>query len=354
MMRKPISSLWSTGVGTAAFCVLASLLIVGCVGPSSGEETTSVGDANQQIAATAASQDFVPADRGWTLVWADEFDGARLDPTKWAPEVSCWGGGNEERQCYTDRDANIQLADGVLRIVAQRESWTGPNLPPEHRTDPAERRTQAFTSGKIRTLGLADWRYGRFAARMRLPGGQGAWPAFWMMPSENYYGGWPLSGEIDIMEAVNLGARCQECGSERRENRTQGALHFGSQWPQNTFRVQRTELPNEARPQDDFHVYAVEWGEGRIDWYVDGLRFFTLTEDDWYTRAPAAAGNAFAPFDRRFYLILNLAVGGRLPEQNNEGGVDSGAFPAEMLVDWVRVYGCQSDPERGLACMASE
>lgn len=353
MMRMRRSFPRSNGALSIALCALASLFIAACVGPSPGQ-TTAVAETRAQAEAAIASPDFLPAERGWSLIWADEFDGGGLDRSKWAPEVSCWGGGNEERQCYTDRDANIRVANGVLRIVAQQESWTGPNLPPEQRTDEAEVGTQAFTSGKIRTRGLADWRYGRFSARMRLPSGQGTWPAFWMMPSEDHYGDWPLSGEIDIMEAVNLGVRCRDCGSGRRENRIQGALHFGAQWPENTFRVQRTTLPDAARPEDGFHVYAVEWGAGRIDWYVDGRRFFSLTDDDWYTLAPGGADNALAPFDRPFYLILNLAVGGRLSEQNNEGGVDRGAFPAELLVDWVRVYGCEPDPGQGLGCMASE
>lgn len=334
--------------------VLGFVVMAACMEPSTSRGAARADRALASSPAPADHTNSLPAQGGWSLVWADEFDGDRLDRSKWQPEVSCWGGGNEERQCYTDRETNIQLANGVLRIVALSETWTGPNLPTEQRANNNELRTQDFTSGKVRTRGLADWRYGRFSARMRLPSGQGNWPAFWMMPSENYYGAWPLSGEIDILEAINLGAPCRDCGSDRWENRVQGAFHFGAPWPGNQFRAQRTMLRDRARPDHGYHVYTVEWGEGRIVWYVDDQRYFSVTSDDWHTASPRAAGNEFAPFDRPMYLILNLAVGGRLPEGNNGGGVDSSAFPAELLVDWVRVYNCEADQERGLACMSSE
>lgn len=351
-MPKPIASRarggrLAQGLFRGLFAVLALAMVAACSRSSASEEASSAVESS----ALAPAVNPTP-DSGWSLVWADEFDGDRLDRSRWSPEVSCWGGGNEELQCYTDRPNNIQVADGVLRLIARPETWTGPNLPPERRADADEVRTQAFTSGKIRTRGLAAWRYGRFSARMKLPGGQGTWPAFWMMPSEDHYGPWPLSGEIDIMEAVNLGAPCQACGGEGRESRVQGALHFGSPWPANKFLVQRTTLPGRVNPMDGYHTYTVEWGEGRIDWYVDGLQYFRLTSDDWYTDSPRAAGIATAPFDRPHYLILNLAVGGRLSVQNNARGVDHAAFPAELLVDWVRVYGCETDPDRVIGCMS--
>lgn len=339
--------------------MLGFVLVAACIGPSVSQETTATGSGVAQADSGSSMppltpDDFLPAQRGWSLVWSDEFNGDRLDRSKWLPEVSCWGGGNEERQCYTDRETNIQVANGVLRIAALSETWTGPNLPPEQRENSNELRTQDFTSGKVRTRGLADWRYGRFSARMRLTRGQGTWPAFWMMPSEDFYGAWPLSGEIDILEAVNLDARCRDCGADGRERRIQGALHFGSRWPANRFLVQQATLSDGASPADGYHVYTVEWGEGRIDWYVDDLHYFRLTSDDWYTDSPQAADNRSAPFDRRFYLMLNLAVGGRLADQNNERGVNIQAFPAELLVDWVRVYECEADPRLGRACMSGD
>lgn len=297
-----------------------------------------------------------PADRpgaqgGWELVWSDDFDGTGLDRSRWTPEESCWGGGNYELQCYADRPENIKVADGHLTITARRGAWTGPMFPPERTGETPSTATQPYTSGKIRTLGLHDWTYGRFSARMKLPKGQGTWPAFWMMPSEDYYGSWPLSGEIDIMEAVNLGAVCGDCGDGGREIRTQGALHYGGVWPANTFTHERVALPDESSPADSFNEYTVEWGKGVIRWFVNDEPFFEMTEQDWYTRSDAAAGRPEAPFDRPFYLILNLAVGGRLPVGQNETGVDETAFPASMQVDWVRVYQCKDDVETGLACM---
>ncbi len=188
------------------------------------------GDADADTAQARAV-----AERGWELVWADEFDGNTLDRTRWEAESSCWGGGNDERQCYTPRSRNVRVANGELRLQARRERFEGPLYPPGHGaygTPEDGARRQAYTSGKVRTRGLADWRYGRIEARIRAPRGQSAWSAFWMMPAGDIYGTWPTSGEIDIMEVVNLGARCGECEGGQGENRTSGAIHFGERYPQ--------------------------------------------------------------------------------------------------------------------------
>ncbi|MFN3352272.1 MAG: family 16 glycosylhydrolase [Brevundimonas sp.] len=288
----------------------------------------------------------------WETVWRDDFDGPSLDRTKWAPEVACWGGGNDERQCYTDRDANIQVRDGTLHLIARPERFTGP-LRDDGGADASEAsRTQDYTSGKVRTLGLAAWRYGRFSARMKLPTGQGTWPAFWMMPADAVYGGWPLSGEIDIMEAVNLGAACSSC-PEGLENRTSGAIHFGGRIPDNRVLFQRDEASPAPGPAEEWRVYTVEWAEGVIQWFVDDRLFLRVTSADWHTDSPAAAGRPHAPFDQPFYLMLNLAVGGRYPEQiADTKGFDPSAFPAEVQVDWVSVEQCAGDPETGRACLS--
>lgn len=296
-----------------------------------------------------AGPDFLPVGKGWQLAWSDEFDGTELDRTKWAPEESCWGGGNQERQCYTDRTDNIQVVNGLLRLIAQEETFTGPEFPPEF--NQSSTATQPYTSGKVRTRGLADWTYGRVSARMKLPAGQGTWPAFWMLPTENHYGNWPLSGEIDVMEAVNLGANCDDC-SGAFEDRVYGTLHFGDPFPDNKQFGDRTILPNGALPQDGYHVYSVEWGEGQFDWYVDDVHYHSAISSDWYTSAATADGNPFAPFDRAFYLMFNLAAGGTWPENANENTFDPAAFPSELLVDWVRVYECAPDPGTGRACMS--
>ena len=287
----------------------------------------------------------------WALVWNDEFVGEELDRTKWTPEQSCWGGGNDERQCYTDRPENIEVADGLLLLKARKERFTGPDRPPEIAQTPNPEVTQEYTSGKIRTKGLHSWKYGRFEVRAKVPAGQGMWPAVWMMPEAAEYGGWPLSGEIDILEAVNIGAACDECEGDVGENRHVSALHFGKLPPGNLYVDQKSALPDLSLPSDDFHVYAVEWGEGLIRFLVDDRVHLTVTRDQWSTASEKAAGNPNAPFDKPFYIMANLAVGGAWPERENEKGLDDGALPNQFEIDWIRVYQCSTDPEKGLACM---
>jgi len=271
-----------------------------------------------------------------------------LDPEKWSAEHACWGGGNNEKQCYTRRKDNVEIINGLLRIVALEETFTGPDNPGDTR-----QKTQPYTSGKILTRGLADWKYGRIEIRGKLPEGQGAWPAFWMLGATETYGNiWPLSGEIDIMEAVNLGARCGDCTGTDGENRTSSALHFGSEFPDNRSTGDRTYLKNNANPADSYHVWAIEWGEGIIKWFLDGQLYSTKTNDQWFTSAAPNKENA--PFDANFYLIINLAIGGNYPEPLNETGIADSSLPNQLLVDWVRVYQCTEDIETGLACMHSE
>jgi len=288
---------------------------------------------------------------GWELVWADDFEGTTLDRSKWTPEVSCWGGGNDERQCYTDRPENIAVENGVLLLKARKERFAGPARPPEiaQRDNPIL--VQSHTSGKVRTIGLHAWRYGRIEARAKVPKGQGTWPAVWMMPQDNVYGAWPRSGEIDILEAVNIGAECMPCEGGQGENRTISALHFGDYPPQNRFVDHRTALPDLVLPSDDFHVYAVEWGEGLIRFLVDDRVHLTVTADQWSSASPRAKGRPAAPFDQPFYVMANLAVGGRLSEENNAKGLAASSFPAQFAIDWIRVYRCASDPATGRACM---
>jgi beta-glucanase (GH16 family) len=292
--------------------------------------------------------------KGWQLVWSDEFNGTELDRTKWAPERSCWGGGNNERQCYTDRLRNIRVYDGKLYLLAYQEKFRGPDRPPEIETKPGAKRTQAYTSGKVRTLGLASWTYGKIEFRAKPPARQGTWPAVWMMPATNVYGGWPRSGEIDILEGVNLGASCPECKGNVGENRMISAIHFGDYAPANMFRDTRVALPSYALPSNDFHVWTLEWGKGLMRFSLNGRQYWELKAGDWKTASPLAKGNADAPFDQPFYLMANLAIGGKLSEDNNDRGIAKDVVPAAFAIDWIRVYQCSEDRETGLACMNKE
>ncbi|MBR9825294.1 MAG: glycoside hydrolase family 16 protein [Alphaproteobacteria bacterium] len=291
---------------------------------------------------------------GWRLAWSDEFDAEQIDFTRWNREVDCWGGGNEERQCYTPFDQNSRLEEGCLVIEAHLGEAEGPAWPEHLRDDLteeqlAETNRQPFTSARLNTRNKGDWRYGRIEVRARLPEGQGTWPAIWMLPTDEVYGGWALSGEIDILEAVNLGEECRECDG-RIENRMFGTLHFGGAWPENVYQNRNTTLPMEPGEEQDFHVFAIEWTEGEVEWFLDGESYGSLTPRNWRTDSPLADGNPNAPFDQRFFLILNLAIGGHLAESRTLGGVRVEGYPRQFLIDWVRVYDCPGDLETARAC----
>ncbi len=302
------------------------------------------------LAATACANATSPSAAGaghWELVWSDEFDGETLDTAAWNRIEDCWGGGNDERQCYTARAENIALRDGVLLLTARTENWSGDAWPAHlasFQDDPAAQATKAFTSAKLTTQGNASWTYGRFEMRARLPQGQGVWPAFWMLPEDDSYGGWASSGEIDILEAVNLGVACERCEAGG-ENSIFGTLHFGGEWPDNE--LFSTEVSRPAVLDGDFHTYGVIWEAGRFTWTFDGEPFATAQQDDWFT---AASDQPHAPFDQPFHLIVNLAIGGTLPESRGNGGVAVEDFPKRLEIDWVRVWQCTADPATGRGC----
>jgi len=239
---------------------------------------------------------------GWELIWSDEFDGPAIDLSKWEFEVNARGGGNNELQYYVTN--NAQVRDGQLAIEARREKHTGPEG------------TRDYTSSRIRTKRKGDWQYGRLDIRGKLPQGKGIWPAIWMMPTDEKYGGWPHSGEIDIMELLG-----------HEPNKVHGTLHYSRPGGRHTSTGTNTTLVTGSFA-DDFHVFRLDWAPGVMRWYVDDRVFQTQT--NWQSRA-----NPFpAPFDQRFHLILNLAVGGNWP-----GNPDATTtFPQAMLVDYVRVY----------------
>jgi beta-glucanase (GH16 family) len=238
----------------------------------------------------------------WRLVWADEFNGTGIDQSKWSFEVNGNGGGNNELQYYTARPENARVENGHLVIEARKEAYAG----------------KQYTSARLNSRLKGDWLYGRFEARIKLPRGQGIWPAFWMLPTDNKYGSWAASGEIDILEAINTHA----AGG----NTIYGSIHYGNTVPNNQH-ITVAYTPGTSIA-DNYHTYAVEWEPRQIRWYVDNVLYSTQTQ--W-----SSGGGAYpAPFDQRFHALLNLAVGGNWPGSPNS----TTAFPQQMLVDYVRVY----------------
>ena len=243
-----------------------------------------------------------PVPAGWELVWHDEFEGTALDLSKWEFEVNGQGGGNNELQYYTTHNAAVR--DGQLRIEARRERFTGPDG------------TRAYTSSRLRTRLKGDWLYGRFDIRAQLPTGRGLWPAIWMLPTDSIYGGWPHSGELDIMELVG-----------HEPNRAHGTLHFSQPDGRHTYQGKPFTLA-QGNFSQDFHVFRMDWEPGVLRWYVDGE--LSQMQTNWV----AKAGKIPAPFDQRFHLLLNLAVGGQWPGPPNANT----QFPQALVVDYVRVY----------------
>lgn len=313
-----------------------------------------IGRLAELLAALAAQPVLAKADAAgtgdWQLVWSDEFDQPAIDPAKWSFAVDCWGGGNNERQCYTASRRNAAIVGGQLVITARRQRATGPALPLAQRAAAADPRAQAsrdFTSAKLTTQGKAAWRYGRIEVRASLPQGQGTWPAIWMLPEAEPYGRWAASGEIDILEAVNLGVPCANCPGGR-ENTILGTLHFGGIWPNNQQKGDEAHAPEVL---DGFHTYSIEWQADRMVWQIDGRTFAERKLGDWWSAGSAAPG---APFDREFHLILNLAIGGELAEKRGLGGVSTKDFPKRLAIDWVRVWQKPSDAATAAAGPANQ
>lgn len=335
--------------------VTLAISLAGCSSPTAKEVA---GDAPQaQTAKTVVLADApVKKNEKWKLIWSDEFDGDSIDNKKWGFEENCWGGGNNEQQCYTKRESNAFLADGKLNIVAKKGSYTGPDNA-DGRSDTTK--TLPYTSARLRTLNKKDWKYGRFEVRAKLPQGQGTWPAIWMLPTDFVYGGWAASGEIDIMEAVNLKSQSDAPGAAagELESRTYGTLHYGKKWPDNVFSGQGATLPKDINPADDFHTYAIEWEESEIRWYVDNIHFATQRQDGWYSQyekdGTLVNAEESAPFNQKFHMLLNLAVGGSWAANANEGGINESVFPQTLAVDYVRVYRCSADRWKGKGCAST-
>jgi beta-glucanase (GH16 family) len=245
------------------------------------------------------------------LTWSDEFDGTTIDRTRWRFELGEIAGANNELQYYTDSTRNAALdGNGHLVITARRENPTGQLC---RFGTPCE-----YTSARLITAGIFTQRYGRFEARMQVPRGQGLWPAFWLLGDNMPEVGWPAAGEIDVMENIGKEPRSVHAS-------VHGPGYSGAEAPTG---VTHTRADLAA----GFHTFRVDWAPRLIVWYLDGVEYFRVTpanlssDDRWV-------------FDRPFYLLLNLAVGGNWP-----GNPDATTrFPQSLLVDYVRVWAYTED-----------
>ncbi len=240
-----------------------------------------------------------------SLVWSDEFEySGSPDSTKWnydladgCPNVCGWG--NNEAQYYTKDLKNVRVENGMLIIEVHKDSLGG----------------KAYTSTRMVSKGKGDWLYGRIEVKAKLPSGKGTWPAIWMLSTDWKYGGWPESGEIDIMEHVGY-----DPGVVHGTIHTKAYNHIIGTQKEGKLIV--------ADCMDAFHVYAIDWSENKMDFYIDNIMYYSVPRDP---------NDDFSgwPFDKRFHLILNQAVGGNW---GGKEGIDDSIWPQRMEVDYVRVY----------------
>lgn len=234
------------------------------------------------------------------LIWSDEFSENGLpDPGKWDYDQGGNGWGNNELQYYSTADLNnARIENGILTIEAK--------------SDPAH--SKGYSSARIVTRGKASWQYGYFEIKAKLPEGVGTWPAIWMLAEENRHGGWPKNGEIDIMEHVGFDP-----------GKVHGTVH--TEAFNHSIGTQKGGFKMVENFQSEFHIYAIDWTEDKIDFFIDGEEYFSFSNTggdykEW-------------PFNQPFHLILNIAVGGNWGGQK---GVDEKIWPQKMEVDYVRVY----------------
>jgi beta-glucanase (GH16 family) len=255
-----------------------------------------------------ADHDSNAPDSRWRLVWSDEFDqpdGSMPDFKKWGYDSGSGGWGNNELQYYTSRTNNARIEGGKLVIEAKLENFDG----------------QKHTSARLLTKGKWSWTYGRVEARIKIPRGQGMWPAFWMLGTDIGTVGWPACGEIDIME--NIG---------KEPGLVHGTVH-GPGYSADAGISGPASLPGGAAFADDFHLYGVEWETNRITWLLDGKSYFSITP----TNLPP--GKQWV-YDKPHFLLLNLAVGGKWPGYPDATTI----FPQQMIVDYVRIYAASNAP----------
>jgi beta-glucanase (GH16 family) len=269
------------------------------------------GNANAQ---TAQPQPAAASPDGYTLVWYDEFnstDGTTPDPKKWNYDLGGNGWGNHELEFYTNHPQNAQIKSGNLVITAQKESVTDKDG------------TRDYTSARIKTQNLFAQAYGRFESRIKIPKGEGMWPAFWMLGEDISTISWPRCGEIDIME--NIGKEPAAVHASLHGPAAPGTDPANKKATADL--TQKFSLLGNPNLSDDFHIYAVEWEPTAVRFFIDKENYATFTRAEW-------PRSALWPFDHKFFVILNLAVGGDWPGPPDANTV----FPQQMLVDYVRVY----------------
>jgi beta-glucanase (GH16 family) len=247
----------------------------------------------------------------WIPIWADEFNYTGLpDPSKWTYDVGGDGWGNAELQYYTDaRTENARVENGNLIIEAKQEAYHGSD----------------YTSARLISKGLGDWKYGKIEVRAKLPTGNGMWPAIWMLPTENIYGNWPKSGEIDIMENVG-----HDTDNIHWNVHTESYNH--------SIGTNKGSHQTFTSPSSNFYTYAVEWYEDSIRFLVDDVEYFQFDKE--------SEDYKVWPFKEKFHLLLNVSVGG---SWGSVQGVDNNIFPQTMEVDYVRVYK-QDEQQANYSC----
>lgn len=234
------------------------------------------------------------------LIWGDEFNyTGEPDTTKWNYDLGGHGWGNNELQYYTNNSKNVRVENGNLVIEARKDSLEN----------------RAYTSTRIVSKKKGDWLYGKIEVRAKLPKGKGTWPAIWMLSTDWKYGAWPASGEIDIMEHVGYDPEV-----------VHGTVHTEAY--NHTKQTQKEGKITVSGAQEDFHIYAVEWREDKMDFLVDNKLYHTIV------REPKDDYKGW-PFDQKFHLLMNLAVGGNW---GGAKGIDESIWPQRLEIDYVRVY----------------
>lgn len=259
------------------------------------------GDNRVESLSTENTQE---AKSGWTLTWSDEFDSTTINKSNWNLQVVEAGRFNEEWQRYTNSAENAYIENNCLVIKAIHESDL--------------HASNQYTSARIHTANTYSFKYGKIAARIKLPEGEGIWPAFWMLGSNiNESGGdtpWPQCGEIDILELYG----------SKNDGVIEGNLHYADASGSHAMMGAVSYELEQGKFSDGFHVFELEWDESRISWFVDGTQFASTQ----------ISAQEMSEFHKDFYILLNIAVGGTFAGRPDESAV----FPQHMYVDWVRVY----------------